>query len=79
MRFEQGNKRMAFAALRLFLRANGYDTAFDDTVAWADEIISRVEHRARILFDAFSHSSSPSAEVRAAEQSACVGPIVRLA
>ena len=44
--FEQGNKRTAFAALRLFLRANGYDTAFDDTVAWADEIISLVEHRA---------------------------------
>jgi death-on-curing protein len=43
--FEQGNKRTAFAAMRLFLRANGYDTAFDDTVAWADEIISLIEHR----------------------------------
>jgi death on curing protein len=43
--FEQGNKRTAFAALRLFLRANGYDTAFDDTIAWADEIIGVVEHR----------------------------------
>ena len=30
--FEQGNKRTAFAALRLFLRANGYDTSFDDTI-----------------------------------------------
>jgi hypothetical protein len=29
----------------LFLRANGYDTAFDDTIAWADEIIALVEHR----------------------------------
>ena len=43
--FEQGNKRTAFAALRLFLRANGYDTAFDDSVSWADEIISLIEHR----------------------------------
>src|SRR5271167_4869447 len=29
--FEQGNKRTAFAAMRLFLGANGYDTSFDDT------------------------------------------------
>jgi death-on-curing protein len=43
--FEQGNKRTAFAATRLFLRANGYDTAFDDTVYWANEVISLVEHR----------------------------------
>src|SRR5713226_575938 len=43
--FEQGNKRTAFAAMRLFLRINGYDTAFDDTVSWANEIISLVEHR----------------------------------
>jgi death on curing protein len=43
--FEQGNKRTAFAAMRLFLRANGYDTAFDDTVSWADQIIALVEHR----------------------------------
>ena len=43
--FEQGNKRTAFAAARLFLRANGYDTAFDDTVWWANEVISLVEHR----------------------------------
>jgi death on curing protein len=43
--FEQGNKRTAFAALRLFLRANGYDTSFDDTISWADEIIALVEHR----------------------------------
>jgi death-on-curing protein len=43
--FEQGNKRTAFAAMRLFLRANGYDTAFDDTIRWADEIIAFVEHR----------------------------------
>jgi death-on-curing protein len=43
--FEQGNKRTAFGALRLFLRANGYDTAFDDTISWADEIIALVEHR----------------------------------
>jgi len=43
--FEQGNKRTAFAAMRLFLRANGYDTAFDDSVSWADEMISLIEHR----------------------------------
>ena len=43
--FEQGNKRTAFAALRLFLRINGYDTAFDDFVSWADHIISLIEHR----------------------------------
>jgi death on curing protein len=43
--FEQGNKRTAFAAMRLFLRANGYDTSFDDTIAWAENIIALVEHR----------------------------------
>ena len=43
--FAQGNKRTAFAAMRLFLRANGYDTAFDDTISWAEEIIALVEHR----------------------------------
>jgi death-on-curing protein len=43
--FEQGNKRTAFAAMRLFLRANGSDTAFDDTIDWADEMIKLIEHR----------------------------------
>jgi death on curing protein len=43
--FEQGNKRTAFAAMRLFLGANGYDTSFDDTFSWAEEIIALVEHR----------------------------------
>jgi death on curing protein len=43
--FEQGNKRTAFAAMRLFLAANGYDTSFDDTTPWAQEIIALVEHR----------------------------------
>jgi death on curing protein len=43
--FEQGNKRTAFAAMRLFLRINGYDTAFDDTASWADEVIALVQHR----------------------------------
>ena len=43
--FEQGNKRTAFAAMRLFLRANGYDTSLDDTISWADEIIALLEHR----------------------------------
>jgi death on curing protein len=44
--FEQGNKRTAFAAMRLFLRVNGYDTAFDDSIPWADQMIALVEHRA---------------------------------
>ena len=43
--FEQGNKRTAFGALRLFLRANGYDLAIEDSRPWADEIIALVEHR----------------------------------
>jgi len=43
--FEQGNKRTAFAAMRLFLRANGHDTAFDDSVSWADEMIGLLGHR----------------------------------
>ena len=43
--FEQGNKRTAFAAMRLFLNANGYDTTFDDTEFWADEVIALIEHR----------------------------------
>jgi death on curing protein len=43
--FEQGNKRTAFAAMRLFLRANGYDTTFDDTVDWADEMVGLLERR----------------------------------
>lgn len=42
--FGQGNKRTAFAALRLFLRANGYDTRFDDTVDWADQMVELIEH-----------------------------------
>jgi len=43
--FEQGNKRTAFAALRLFFRANGFDTAFDDTIDWADRMIDLLEHK----------------------------------
>jgi death on curing protein len=43
--FEQGNKRTAFAALRLFLRANGRDTSFDDTIDWADKMIELLEHK----------------------------------
>jgi death-on-curing protein len=43
--FEQGNKRTAFAAMRLFLGANGYDTSFDDTTPWAQQIIALVEHQ----------------------------------
>jgi death-on-curing protein len=43
--FEQGNKRTAFVAMVQFLIANGYDTAFDDSVSWAEEVIRFVEHR----------------------------------
>jgi death-on-curing protein len=43
--FEQGNKRTAFTALRLFLLANGFDLGIDDSEAWADEVIGLVEHR----------------------------------
>jgi death on curing protein len=43
--FEQGNKRTAFASLRLFLRPNGYDLAIEDTEVWADQVISLIEHR----------------------------------
>jgi death-on-curing protein len=43
--FEQGNKRTAFAAMRLFLRANRRDTKFDDTVDWADKMIELLEHK----------------------------------
>jgi hypothetical protein len=31
--------------LRLFLLANGFDLGIDDSEAWADEMISLVEHR----------------------------------
>ena len=30
--------------MRLFLRANGYDTSFDDTVDWADKMVALLEH-----------------------------------
>ncbi len=44
--FEQGNKRAAFAALRQFLSANGYDTSLSKIpISWADEVIALVEHR----------------------------------
>jgi len=43
--FEQGNKRTAFAVMRLFLRANGYDTTFDDTIDWADKMVELLEQK----------------------------------
>ena len=43
--FEQGNKRTAFAVMRLFLRANGYDTSFDDTIDWADKMVELLEQK----------------------------------
>jgi death-on-curing protein len=55
--FEQGNKRTAFAAMRLFLRSNGYDTAFDDSVSWANEMISLIEHRS--TEEDFAHAIRP--------------------
>jgi death-on-curing protein len=43
--FEQGNKRTAFEALWHFLRLNGFDLAIEDSEAWADPVISLIEHR----------------------------------
>ena len=43
--FEQGNKRTAFEALWHFLRLNGFDLAIDDSEAWAEPVISLIEHR----------------------------------
>jgi death-on-curing protein len=43
--FEQGNKRTAFVALRLFLRSNGFDLKIEDSETWADQVISLIEHR----------------------------------
>jgi len=43
--FEQGNKRTAFAALRLFLSINGCDTAFEDDISWADEMVKPLERQ----------------------------------
>jgi len=43
--FEQGNKRTAFGAMRLFLRINGYDTAIKDSVPWADEMVKLLERQ----------------------------------
>ena len=43
--FEQGNKRTAFASLRLFLHPNGFDVWIEDSEAWADRVISLIEHR----------------------------------
>ena len=43
--FEQGNKRTALEAMWRFLRLNGYDLAIDDSQAWADQVISLIEHR----------------------------------
>jgi death on curing protein len=43
--FEQGNKRTAFSALRLFLHPNGLELAVEDSEAWADEVIALIEHR----------------------------------
>jgi death on curing protein len=42
--FEQGNKRTAFTAMRLFLLANGYDLGFDDSEEWANEVVALIEH-----------------------------------
>lgn len=43
--FEQGNKRTAFVAPRLFLRSNGFDLNIEDSETWADQVISLIEHR----------------------------------
>lgn len=43
--FEQGNKRTAFASLRLFLRPNGFELAIEDSEVWAEPVIALIEHR----------------------------------
>lgn len=43
--FEQGNKRTAFVAFRLFVRANGFELTVEDSEEWADAVIGLVEHR----------------------------------
>jgi death on curing protein len=43
--FEQGNKRTAMEALWHFLRLNGFDLAIEDSEAWAEPVISLIEHR----------------------------------
>jgi death on curing protein len=42
--FEQGNKRTAFVALRLFLRSNGFDVDIEDSEAWAEPVLGLIEH-----------------------------------
>jgi death-on-curing protein len=43
--FEQGNKRTAFVAMVQFLNVNGYDLTIEDSLPWAEAVISLVEHR----------------------------------
>jgi death-on-curing protein len=43
--FEQGNKRTAFVAMVQFLNMNGYDLTIEDSLPWAEAVISLVEHR----------------------------------
>jgi death on curing protein len=42
--FEQGNKRTAYIAMVQFLIENGWDVAIEDTLPWAQQVISFVEH-----------------------------------
>jgi death-on-curing protein len=43
--FEQGNKGPHSQRCGCSCCINGYDTAFEDTGSWADEVIALVEHR----------------------------------
>jgi len=43
--FGQGNKRTAFVAMVRFLNMNGYDLTIEDSLPWAEAVISLVEHR----------------------------------
>jgi death-on-curing protein len=43
--FEQGNKRTAFVAMVQFLNMNGCDLTIEDSLPWAEAVISLVEHR----------------------------------
>jgi death on curing protein len=43
--FEQGNKRTSFIAMTEFLMVNRYKLEIEDSLPWADAVISLVEHR----------------------------------
>ena len=43
--FEQGNKRTAFLAFDVMLKANGWGLAAPDHVSFAEDMVAVIEHR----------------------------------